>query len=606
MNRSHYILFVLLVWANLLFAQSTTFTAQVNSTTVGAGEQFQIDFSLNGNGDRFSAPTFSGFEVLSGPNVSQSMTSINGNTTSSNAYSYILAAPKEGDYTIGSASIYVNGRILTTRPIRIHVTKGTPQNRRAIQQQQQQMQADVDDAKPSSDMSKKLFIRAVVDKSNVYQGEQLSVTYRLYTRVGILQSQMDKLPDLNGFWSQDTIDPKQQQQVQWKTEILNGTRYNVADLKQAILFPEHSGNLTIDPMGMTFIVREQAAARDIMEQFFGGAFRDVKVKVKSIPVTVHVKPLPEAGKPIDYSGAVGTFVMDASVDKKSLKANETLNYNIKITGAGNIKLFKPLSPAFPTDFEKYDPKVTDTINKGTRISGSRLYNFLLIPRHAGNYTIDPVKFTYFNPATRRYITLTSKLFQISVAKGAAETNVSTLSAADKQDVKLLDKDIRYIKTGEGFLNKRGDTFFGSVLYYILLLLGPIIFIVALIYRRWYEKQNSDIVKVRSRKASKVAAKHLANAKLQLSGKNSKGFYEALFKGIYGYLSDKLNIPYATLDKETIATALKQHSVNENLITQLQDTLDLCDMARFSPMSGIAEQDVFEKAKNTINDIEDEI
>ncbi|GAB3914048.1 BatD family protein [Mucilaginibacter boryungensis] len=601
MNGRYYILSVLILWANLLLAQSASFTASVSSTQVAAGEQFQVDFTLNGNGERFQPPNFNGFQVLSGPNVSQSMTSINGNTSVSMGYSFILAAVKEGDYTIGPATIYVNGHILGTRPLKIHVVKGSPQQARRMRQQQQAI-----DQVPAADLSKAVFLRASVSKTKAYIGEQLNVTYRLYTRVGILQNQYDKLPELNGFWSQDLNEHKQPTAAVWRTEILNGTRYNVADIKETIVFPERSGDLTIDPFAMTLVVRVPAPAHDIMEEFFGNSFKDEKVKLKSPPIIVHVKDLPAAGKPVDFSGAVGTFTLSADLDKKALKANESLNYNVKITGVGNIMLVKNPTVGFPPDFEKYDPKVTDTLSKeGGKIHGSKLYNYLLIPRHEGNYTIDPIKFTYFNPATERYVTLTSKAFPVAVAKGDRQTNVSAL-ATDKQDVKLLDKDIRYIKTSDFGLTEQGENFFGSVGYYLLLLLGPVLFVAAFYYRKWLQRHNSDIVKVKSRKASKIARKHLANAQAQLATKNKSGFYEALFKGIYGYLSDKLNIPYANLDKETIAEALRKRSVNETLITRLQDNLDLCDMARFAPVTGISEQEVFEKTKNTINDIEDEL
>ncbi len=609
MNRNIYILStILLFWVNALFAQNVTFTASVSKNPVAVGEQFEVTFEMNGTGDRFAPPAFGGgLQVLSGPNVSTSMTSINGNTTVSNSYSYILAATQEGNVTIGAASIYSNGKLLATRPISLKVTKGqpVPQGRRGRPgQQQAQANSQVQEAS-AAEVANALFIRAAVDKTNVYIGQQLNVNYRIYTRVDILQNQLDKIPDLNGFWSQD-VNPHMQN-VQWHTEIYNGNKYNVADIKQSILFPERAGNLTIDPMGMTFIIREQAPAHDVMEEFFGGSFKEVKVKLKSPAVTIHVKPLPEAGKPLDYGGAVGTFSMEAGVDKTALRANETINYNVKISGTGNIKLMKNLSPVFPADFEKYDPKVTDTVNAETgKLTGSRLYNYLLIPRHEGKDTIHPIRFTYFNPATARYVTLTSKTFPINVAKGIAEKNVSTLSSADKQDIKLMDKDIRYIKTKDRSLSKDGEDFFGSTAYNLLLLAGPLLFIGAMFYRTWYRKANSDIVKVRSRKAGKIAAKALAQAKTALAANNSAAFYETLFKGIYGYLSNKFNIPYANLDQETISSVLRAKGVGEPLITQMQDTLELCDMARFAPVSGISEKEVFERSKNMIHDIEDEI
>lgn len=608
MNRKYYILSILLlVWANLLFADDTRITASVNKTQVATGEVFEVTFSINGSAERFTPPNFAGFQVVSGPNVSTSMTSINGNTTTSNSYSYDLVAPREGTYIIGPGSILVNGRTVNTNPIKMTVVKGQP-----VQRSSRPQTMDADDNGPTAadnnvDVSKLIFIRAVVNKTHVYQGEPITLSYRLYTRVGILDNQVDKLPELNGFWSQDINDQKQQQQnVQWSTVVIKGQRYNVADIKQITLFPEHAGNLPVDPLEMTFVARIPAASRDFMDQFFG-SFEDKKIKLKSPVVTIHVNPLPDAGKPEGYGGAVGTFTINASVDKTALKANEALNYKVKVSGQGNIKLLKTLNAVFPADFEKYDPKVTDTLsNKVGSVAGSREYNYLLIPRHQGNYTIDPLKFSYFNPETGKYVTIATKPFQIEVARGANESNVTAFSSADKQDIKLIDKDIRYIKTGSGNLNQPGDELLGSVWYYLLLLLGPVLAVAAFAYRKWDERNNSDIVKVKSRQASKIAAKHLASAQRQLLTKNSKAFYDDLFKGIYGYLSDKLNIPYANLDKETIATALKARAVSESLIKQLQDTLDLCDMARYAPVTGIAEQEVFEKAKTMINDIEDEI
>jgi len=601
MSRKYYILTLLLFGTNLLFAQDLKFTASVNKTEVGTGEQFQIDFSVNGNADGFTPPNFNGFQVLSGPNESTSMTSINGNTTVSTSLSYILMPIKEGEFTIGSAAAVVNGHRLKTNPVKIKVVKGKPVP------QNSQAQSGPDNSITegnTSDLSKSLFMRAVVDKTIVYQGEQIILNYRLYTRVDIEQSQLDNLPDLNGFWNEDI--KSLQQQVQWHVETYKGVRYNAADIKQTILFPERAGNLTIDPLGMTFVVKVQAPSRDIMDQFFG-SYKELKVKVKSPPVVIHVRPLPEAGKPDSFTGAVGSFKIDASVDKTELKANDALNYKVKVTGSGNIKLLKTLNTIFPADFEKYDPKITDTITDSeTGVSGSRFYNYLLIPRHQGDYTIDPLKFSYFNPASNRYVSLTSKSFHIKVDKGTNESNLTAFSSADKQDIKLLDKDIRYIKTSDNGLSKQGDILFGSPAYYLLLLIGPAVCCGVYSYRNWLIKSNSDIVKVKSRRAGKIAAKHLASAQKQLAANNTKAFYEDVFKGLYGYLSDKLNIPYANLDRETIASVLKNSSVNEQLISRLLDTLDLCEMARYAPVSHISKQEVFEKSKGIINGIENEI
>jgi BatD DUF11 like domain len=600
MKIKYFILSFLLLSANLLFADGIKFTASASKTEVGTGEQFEITFSVNGNGDDFRPPNITDFQILSGPNVSTSMESFNGNTTVSTSYSYILMAVKVGEFIIGPATIVVNGRRLSTLPFKIKVVKGRP-----VPQNNAQQNNPNNNIPPlnTSDLSKLLFIRAVVDKNNVYDGQQITVSYRLYTRVGIDDSQPDKLPDLNGFWSEDV---KRPQQVQWSTETYKGQQYRVADIKQSILFPERDGNLTIDPLSMVFIVQRPVVSRDPMDRFFGGSYQQVKYKAQSVPVTIHVKPLPEEGKPVGFAGAVGKFTIDAGIDKTEVKTNDAINYKVKITGSGNIKLFKPLMVEFPIDFEKYDPKVTDTVTEDINgVSGSRIYNYLLIPRHQGDYTIEPLKFSYFNPNTGKYITLESQPFHVKVNKGAAESNVTAFSGEEKEDLKILGKDVRYIKT-EGDLSNADDMFFGSIGYWLLIVLGPVLCAIAFAYRNKVRKDNSDVVKVKSKRAGKIAAKHLANAQQQLTAKNTKAFYEAIFKGLYGYLGDKLNIVYANLDRETIASTLRAKSVEEQLIKRLLDTLDLCEMARYAPVSHISEQEAFDKANGIINDIENEI
>lgn len=598
----YYTTAALLLCSSLLFAQDIKFTASVSKTQVGTGEPFEVTFSINGNGDRFTPPDFSGFQLLSGPNVSTSMTSINGSTTVSNSYSYDLVAVKEGSAIIGAAAIVANGRRFSTSPIRLTVVKGQPVRQNS--QQQSAPDNSITDA-GTADLSKSLFLKADADKTTVYQGEQLILSYRLYTRAGIVDSRVDKLPDLNGFWSQDV--KSKQQQVQWRTETYKGQKYNVADVKQTILFPEHAGDITINPFEMTFIARVTAPSNDIMDQFFGASYKDVKYSAKSKPLVIHVKPLPEAGKPAGFSGAVGRFTIAEAVDKAELKANETLNYNIKVSGSGNLKLLKTLTADFPHDFEKYDPKITDTISEDPNgVSGSRIYNYLLIPRHQGDFTIEPIQFSYFNPVTRKYVTLPGRAFKIKVNKGIGGNNVTAFSSGNQQDVQLLDKDIRYIKTGAAGLCRIGDQFYGSLGFWLLLAAGPVLCVAGFIYRNQNRKYNSDIVLVKKRGAGKEAAKHLSNAQKHLDAKDTKGFYEAVFKGLYGYLSHKLNIAAADLNRENIASNLRSISVDDQVVSRLLDTLDLCEMARYAPVTQLSENEVLEKAKSIINEIENEI
>lgn len=604
MNMKYYLLSVLLFWSAISFGQNIKVTATVSSNQVATGEQFEITFSTNGNPEAFEPPTFAGFQVVGGPSQSSSYSSINGQTTASISVSYGLMAVKEGEFTIGPAIMVIAGKQHKSNSIRITVTKG-----RSVPQQQGQSRAaggqdDRVSAGKSSDISKQLFMRAIANKTNVYQGEQITVTYKLYANIAIVGNTPDKLPDFNGFWSQEI--KNNSGNVDWKEEVYNGQRYHVAVLKEIILFPERFGKLTLDPLIMTFVVRKNVPSNDPIEQFFGGgSYEDIKYKIKTAPVAIHVKPLPDAGKPEGFEGAVGQFSISANVDKSSLKANEALNYTLKVSGSGNLKLLKAPTVNFPADLEKYDPKINDRITESlSGVSGAREYTYLLIPRHEGNYTIEPLKFSYFNPVNEKYVTLTAGPFDLKVAKGAPGSNVTAYSSGNQQDIKMLAKDIAYIKTATSGLHKKDSIFYGSAAYYVLLCVGPLLFAGALIYRKQYREHNRDQVKVKGRNANKIAAKHLANARKQLLAGDKKLFYQDVYKGLYQYLSDKFNIPAAELNKDNIAETLRSASVKEPLINQLTDTLDLCEMARYAPVTGIAEQEVFDKAKSIINDIEE--
>lgn len=602
MTGRYYILLFLFFVTGRLFADNVRISASASKSQVATGEEFEITYTVNGNAEQFNPPDFNGFQVVSGPNQSSSMTSINGNVTASTSVSYGLIAVKVGSFTIGPATIVAGGRKLISNAVHITVVKGRPVSgntgSNVVPGREEPVTAS------SSDLSKLLFIRAAVSKSRVYVGEQITVDYKLYTQVDILNSDVDKIPDLNGFWSEDI--KNQGQNVQWRTEVYKGARYNVADIKQTILFPQRAGQLMVDPLAMTFVVRQPRPPRDIMEQVFG-AYREVKYKVKSLPVSVRVDQLPDAGKPAGFTGAVGSFSVQASVDKKELRANDALNYTFKISGSGNLKLLNDPGISFPPVFEKYDPKIADNISEtADGVSGNRSYTYLLIPRHEGTYSIAPVRFSWFNPATKKYNTIATSSFDIKVEKGAGSGGVTAFSPGDRQDVRMLNRDIRYIKRENPDFYKKGEGFYGSVWYYLLLLAGPLLFLAAFLWRKRIERDNSDEVKVRNRKAGKLVNSQMASAAKQLETGNATAFYEELAKGIYGYLSIKLDIPAARLNNENIVSGLQSRKVDGDIILRLTDTLSLCEMARFAPVSGISKEEVFEKTKAIIHDIESKI
>jgi len=518
---------------------------------------------------------------------------------------YDLMATKEGEYTIGAATITVNGKTYKSNPVKIKVVKGRPvqqQNSRPSSSSQQQ---DIPQGNPQ-DLAKSLFMRAIPDKTSVYQGEQISVTYKLYTNVQLVDMQPDKLPEFNGFWSQEI--KSNTPNVEWTTEVYKGISYHVGIIKQIILFPEHSGNLALDPLGATFSVRQAVPSNDPFEQLFGGgSYKDSKYKVKSPSVTIRVKPLPLAGKPAGFQGAVGDYSLGTMVDKDVVKANEALNYTIKISGSGNLKLLTNPIVDFPKEFEKYDPKVTDKIAETINgVSGSRDYTFLLIPRKEGSYTIAPYKFSYFNPASGQYKTLISGSFQVKVNKGDASAESKVFTSGNKKEDNMLDKDGIDIRSTQNHFVKALKAIFGSVWLYLLLILALLSWFGFKFYKKWDAERNSDPAAVKKRNANKLAAKYLVQAKTELTKGDKKAFYEAIYKGIYGYLSHKLNIDVSDLNHENITARLREASVEERIIKSLMGTLEMCEMARYAPVSSVSEHEVFEKAKDNIADIEGQL
>jgi hypothetical protein len=601
MKFNRIILFLaLLLVSDRVLSADITFTAAVSKTRVAVGEVFEISFSVNGNMQRFGPPSFEGFQVVGGPNQSSSMTSINGVSSVSMSLGYDLVGVKEGVYTIPGAVAVVDGKQYRSNAVKITVVKGPPAGQSSsggVGVGSNQTASD-----PSFDISKRLFIRAVTDKRNVYQGEQIAVTYKLYTNIDIVDNALDKLPDFNGFWSQEI--KINTQSVDWTTEIFNGARYNVAVLKKVILFPERFGKLALDPLAMTFVVRQSVPSNDPLEQFFGGAVKDVKYKIKSMPISISVNQLPEAGKPESFQGAVGNFAIASSIDKSALKANEAINYKLKVSGKGNFKLLKTPELTLATDIEKYDPKISDQLTESLDgVSGNREYTYLLIPRHEGSYKLAPFKFSFFNPTTRKYVELSTDAYELKVAKGDPGANVTAFTNGGQQDVAELEKDIRYIKTATTALSVPATGFYGSTLFFFSLIAGPIAFLLALGFRSWHRNQNKDLVAVKGRRASRIAAKHMANAQKQLASGDTKVFFEAVYKGLYGYLADKLNISAADLSKEIIEEALKERSIDPAVIKEVDETIDLSEMARYAPMAGVSQVEVLEKAKRIIKDIE---
>ncbi|MGB0882600.1 MAG: BatD family protein [Vicingaceae bacterium] len=586
--------FLAVLLVSYSYGQDVTFTAAASHTKVKTGDRFKIEFTANAEVSNFRAPKLSNFRVLSGPNQSTQMSWVNGKTSSSISYSYILMAVKEGEFTIGPAVAAANGKAIKTNSLKIKVGKG-------VKVQQGGSQAG-SQTKSGGSASDELFIRSTVNRRKVYQGEQIIATYKLYTRVGLAGNELVKNADLNGFWSQE-IDFGE---AVWTKEIIGGYRYSVAKIREIVLFPQRSGELEIDPLQMKFIVqkRVQGGGQSMFDQFFGRV-ENVEYDLKSKPIKITVLPHP-ANAPEDFTNAVGKLDMKVDVSANEVKANEAINIKIKISGKGNLPLIDVPELSFPSDFETYDPKINDNVKTTIAgVSGSKEFDYLVIPRHPGKFKLDPITFSYFDPSTKKYKTIASDPIEINVLKGDGTAAENIVYSSNKEDIKVLGNDIRYIHTNNIEFSQSNKAFYGSWKFYLALLLAPLLFIVTFIFRNKIRAANSDVVGMKKKKAGKIAAKFLKSAKASLEANNTKAFYEDISKALFGYISDKLHIPAAELNQNNIKEKLNTLKVNESTSKALIETIELCDMARFAPVS-ISEQEVYNKAESIINQIEGEV
>ena len=577
-------------------AMSQSFTVAVTKGTVAVSEQFQITFTVEGNAKNFSPPAFTDFNNLGGPYQSNQTNWVNGVVTQTTGLTYLLQAKKEGKFTIGAASVEANGKRLATNTVVVTVVKSSGQ---ANQQSGDGVSA------------KNVFLRAFVDKTNVYRGEAITVTYKLYFNVNVYNYSLEKAPSFTGFYNQDL---KMPEQPVIATENYNGSSYKVATLKKVVLFPQQSGTLFIDEMKGECVARVQVKRQrnsndpfDVFnDPFFSNNVKDVSVSIKSEPVKVIVKDFP-ANAPGSFKGAVGQFSFSALLDKTTVGANDAVNLKVKISGRGNLKLLEDPTVEFPPQIESYDPKIAEniSINEGGT-SGSKTFEYLLIPRTEGNYEIPPVNFTYFDLGKKNYVTLSSGKLNLKVGKGTGSAaKMVDANTINKSEVAVLGKDIRYIKTNTDFTDS-GNIFYGSPLFYVLMIVPFLLMGAAYVYAQKLEALNSNATLVKSRGATKLAHKRLALAKKFMNENKTNEFYEELYKALNGYLSDKLAIPMADLTKESTAAKLMSRSVSAETVTKLVTTLDMCEFARFASAAATTPQNSYTDAVGIITKIENEI
>ena len=599
------LIFTILLLIPVVFAGADNVKfAMSGPKVVSEGEQFRLSFNLNEQGSDLQLPELSNFDVLMGPSTSQSSSIqiINGRTTQSVSFSYIfiLRAKKVGTFTIRPASIKVDGKIYESNELSIQVVKGqAPQSSSGSQQQQQS-------SVPSGNISKDdLFVKVDLDKQNVYKGEQIIATVKIYVAPNVPISSFDdvKLPSYAGFWTQEVDVPNQ---ISFTREVYHNKIYQVGILKKTILFPQQTGKITIDPFEITCLVRQRVRqSRSFFDDFFDN-YRNIKAKVVSDPVAIQVKDLPS--KPDSFYGGVGNLDFSASLDKTTLKSNEAATLKIKVSGSGNLRLIEAPKIDFPKDFEVYDPKTSENLNATDNgLNGSKTFEYLFIPRYAGDYTIPSIKFTTFNPATRKYKHQQSNEFSLHVEKGDDDQNTTVTSAYSKEDVRFIGKDIRYIKQGQYKLRAKESSFYGSLSFYLSYLGSLLLFLIfALVYRKKL-KENANVQLLRHKKANKVARKRLKEASGFLKQNKDEEFYDSVLKAFWGYLSDKLSIPVADLNRENASGTLLKRQVNAETIDEFIQIVETCEYARYAPSAvGGTKDELYRKAATIMGKLEKQI
>lgn len=567
------ILLTLLFISPYLWAQS--FVASVSENQVSESDRFEVTFTFEGKNinalKNFSAPSFKDFRVLSGPNQSTSMQIINGVSSSSLALSYILMPTGIGTFTIGSASIQSEGQTYTTEPLKITVVKGAPKSK-----------DDKGTSVSNEEIAKNLFIRASIDKNKVYQGEQVTVTYKLYTRLNIAaQMSVDKLPQYQGFWAEEITTPNN---IAFTTEVVDGKQYRVGLLKRAALFPSQFGKLEVTPLELTIPVQveKKKKSNNMWDDFFGDPFGRAEIiqySAKSNTLKVDVMPLPENNKPASFNGAVGKFDFKASLDKSTTKTNEPITLKLKISGTGNIKLLDFPQFELPNGVEKYDPKVNEQINRTGVISGFKEGEYLLIPRIAGSREIPPIEFSYFDPVKRSYQTIKSKSFNIKIEQGQ---NISSGNVADQRAVEQLDNDIRYIKTSFDDIEKSDDTTLQKPGFWIASIVPLLATIILVGWKRKQDKLSGNVQLLRYSRAEKVARRRFKKAKKLLEQNQVEPFYSEISQALFGYLEDKFRIPKAEFTLDRAAAELSRRNISTELIDKMKTNAEKCEYIRFAP------------------------
>jgi hypothetical protein len=579
MKFKFYISIFIFLLSTSFIAQEATLKASVSKNKLGVNQRLRVEFSIDKQGgDNFSPPTFKNFKVVGGPSQSVSQSWINGTVSFTQSYSYIVQPKRKGEFSIGSATIKIGGKIIKSDPVKIIVLDAVD------------IPKDPND--PNYIAQQNIHLVAEISKSSPYVGEGIYVEYRLYVseNVSVYDTNVTEAPKYNGFWNQDI----KINGFPVKMGKYNGEDYRYIVLQKALLIPTKTGKLSVDPMKMDIVIGVPSGRSD----FFGNAItRNVRREFASSKKIINPKGLPIEGKPTNFIGAVGAFNFDVSLSKDILKANETSQVKVTVSGKGNLKLFELPTVTTPTELEMYQPERKERVRVNANgISGSVTDTYTVVPQYKGKYKIPSVSFSYFNPKEEKYKTIATEDFFVDVQEGKELAVLNTTSVI-KQDVVVTGKNFRYIATKTSFVSTIKSDFFKSNLFYLLLLLPLIAIPIGVFIAKKNEERSNDLVGNKTRKAERLAKRYLSKAQKQLGKKDA--FYEALERALHNYLKAKLGIETAEISKERITELLEDKKVETLTIYQFIEVLKSSDFARYTPFTATQMKEEFERAKEVI-------
>ena len=605
----------LILYFSLVVAAISATTAEQTSFVMSApgavemGQQFRLTFTINQKASNLQLPPglADNFEILMGPSTGQStsISSINGKTTTEVTFSftYILRARKEGTFEIRPASIETEGKIIESNSLKVQVVSA--QARQQQQQQQQPQGSEGSQGRQQVDLGgDNLFLRVELSKQNVFRGEQLIATVKLYADPDIPISGFDEvnLPTYEGFYTQDIEIPRQ---INFTREVFNDRIYQVGILKKTVLIPQQNGTLTINPFNMSLLVQQRVRPRSFFDDFFSG-IQTVRTNIISKPVNVTVRDLPP--QPANFYGGVGNFNITSELNSDQVTTNDAVTLKITISGTGNLRLIRNPELKLPTDFEVYDPRSTEDIKTTDNgVTGSKTIEYLFQPRFEGNYAIPSVPFTFFNPASGEYVTRTTQPYTLYVEKGTGSQSATVINPRQRENLQLLGQDIRFIRQSNPMLRMQGTTFFGTTAFYSLYGGSTLLFLALIVIYRKKVRENANAALLRNRKANRLAVKRLKEASGHMKNNRNEAFYEAILKAFWGYLSDKLGIPVAVLNRESAITNLHERNVDNELVSELTDIIDTCEFARYAPAGGSeAREELYKKAVSVMSRLDKQI